>query len=52
MIKKIIFYLNPFTLFKKHNDNVNMRLMNGMNRIAIYAMIIGLGVVVKRILFP
>ncbi|MFK7758163.1 MAG: DUF6728 family protein [Flavobacteriales bacterium] len=39
--KKILGYLNPATMFKKHDkeegsDNVSLKMMHGMNRISIF----------------
>gem|GEM_PF-183105 len=34
--KRIAHYLNPATLFKKGDGNVNLRMMHGINRISIF----------------
>ncbi len=34
-LKRILYYLNPVTLFAKSDPNVNMRFMHGINRISI-----------------
>lgn len=40
MFRKILYYLNPLTLFKKpeggEKDNFNLRFMHGINRISIF----------------
>lgn len=35
-LKRILYYLNPATLFSKRDDNVNLRFMHGINRISIF----------------
>ena len=34
-LKRILYYLNPATLFGKSDGNVNLRFMHGINRISI-----------------
>lgn len=36
LLKRILTYLNPMTMFKKGSDNVNLRMMHGINRISIF----------------
>lgn len=38
--KRILTYLNPLTLFRKGNENVNTRVMHGINRISIFMFLI------------
>jgi hypothetical protein len=33
--KRVLYYLNPATLFGKGDPNVNLRFMHGINRISI-----------------
>lgn len=35
-LKRILYYLNPITLFSKSDNNVNLRFMHGINRISIF----------------
>ncbi len=35
-LKRILYYLNPATLFSKSDHNVNLRFMHGINRISIF----------------
>lgn len=34
-LKRLLYYLNPATLFQKSDPNVNVRMMHGINRISI-----------------
>ena len=34
-LKRILYYLNPATLFGRSENNVNLRFMHGINRISI-----------------
>lgn len=34
-LKRILYYLNPATLFGRSEGNVNLRFMHGINRISI-----------------
>jgi hypothetical protein len=34
-LKRILYYLNPATFFRKGDPNVSMRFMHGINRISI-----------------
>lgn len=49
--KKLLYYLNPLTMFRKpeHNPGINVRLMHGINRISILMFLIGLIVVVIKL---
>lgn len=44
MLRKIIYYLNPLTLFKKDEEPKSgyTKMMHGINRITILVFIIGL----------
>jgi hypothetical protein len=35
-LKRILYYLNPATLFSRSDHNVNLRFMHGINRISIF----------------
>lgn len=48
MIERILYYLNPATLFGKSSNDVNLRFMHGINRISILLFLIGLVVMVVR----
>ena len=50
MLKKFIYYLNPLTLFKKNEHNVNLKMMHGMNRISIFMFIVCIVVVIYKLL--
>jgi hypothetical protein len=50
ILKKILYYINPLTLFKKNNHNLNLRFMHGMNRISIIMFIIALIIIIKRLI--
>jgi len=42
MLRKIIYYLNPLTLFNKQDEKAgfNLRFMHGINRISVYMFLI------------
>jgi len=50
--KRLLYYLNPLTLFKKPeaNPGINVKLMHGINRISIFMFIAGLVVVIIKLL--
>lgn len=49
LFKKIIHYLNPATLFSKgKSDNVNLKMMHGINRISIFVFLICIIVLIIR----
>lgn len=52
ILKKILYYLDIRTLFKRDNrqKNVSLRFMNGMNRISIFMFIFALIVMTIRYL--
>ena len=35
-LKRILYYLNPASLFSKSDNNMNLRFMHGINRISIF----------------
>ena len=43
-LKRILYYLNPATLFGKNDHDVNLKFMHGINRISIL-MFLACGVV-------
>lgn len=47
-LKRILYYLNPATLFSKRDDNVNLRFMHGINRISIFMFLACVVVMVVR----
>lgn len=49
-LKRILYYLNPATLFTKTNDDKKMRFMNGSNRISIFVFLVCLVIMVVRAL--
>ncbi len=47
--KKILYYLNPINLFKKEKeDNVNLRVMHGINKISFVMFLVCLIYMVVR----
>lgn len=49
-LKRILYYLNPATLFQKTDGDKRMRFMNGANRISIFVFLICLVVMLVRAL--
>lgn len=47
-IKRILYYLNPATLFGKSDPNVNLRMMHGINRISILLFMACLALMIAR----
>ena len=47
-LKRLLYYLNPATLFGKPNPNVNLRFMHGINRVSILIFLVCLTVMVMR----
>lgn len=50
LLKRILLYLNPMTMFQKGDKNVNLRLMHGINRISIFMFLFCLIVLLVRYL--
>ena len=50
MLRKIIYYINPMTLFGKNEENMgtNLRFMHGINRISIFMFLLCLIVLFVR----
>lgn len=53
MFKKLIYYLNPFTLFRKEEGkpNFNLRFMHGINRISVFMFVICLLIMLVKYVF-
>lgn len=49
-LKRLLYYLNPATLFKKGTDNTNLRVMHGINRISIFVFLICIIIMIIRYL--
>jgi len=51
VFRKILYYLNPLTMFRKtnHPQSINLRMMHGINRISLFMFLIGLIVVLIKI---
>ncbi|MCB0764135.1 MAG: DUF6728 family protein [Flavobacteriales bacterium] len=49
-LKRVLYYLDPRTLFGKSRNDVNLRFMHGINRISILMFIICITVMVVRAL--
>lgn len=47
-LKRLLYYLNPATLFGKSDPNVNVRFMHGINRISVLVFLACIGVMVLR----
>ena len=47
-LKRLLYYLNPATLFGKGSENMNLRFMHGINRISIFMFLICLVVLALR----
>ncbi|MCB0819276.1 MAG: hypothetical protein KDC13_01540 [Bacteroidetes bacterium] len=49
-LKKILYYLDIRTLFRKDGkkSNINLKFMNGMNRISIFMFLFALVVMIIR----
>lgn len=46
--KRILYYLNPATLFGKPDANLNLRFMHGINRVSILLFLVCVVVMVLR----
>lgn len=50
-LKRLLIYLDPRTMFKKgDSNNINLRMMHGINRISIFIFLICLVVMLIRYL--
>lgn len=49
-LKRILYYLNPATLFGRSNADFNLRFMHGINRISILLFLFCIVVMVVRAL--
>lgn len=47
-LQRILYYLNPVTLFRKSQDSFNLRFMHGINRISIFLFLFCVVVMVIR----
>lgn len=47
-LKRILYYLNPATLFERDEHSGRMRFMNGVNRLGLYVFIASMVVLVVR----
>lgn len=47
-LERILYYLNPATLFKKSTGNSSLRFMHGINRISFFMFLICVVVMVIR----
>lgn len=47
-LKRILYYLDPRTLFGRSNSNVNLRFMHGINRISVFLFLICIIVMLVR----
>jgi hypothetical protein len=46
--KRVLYYLNPATLFRHTDNDMNLRFMHGINRISIFVFLVCLLVMVLR----
>lgn len=52
-LKRILYYLNPVTLFRKNRNgkkDINLSFMHGMNRISILMFLVGLILVAIKLI--
>lgn len=49
-LKRLLYYLNPATLFGRSRNDLNLRFMHGINRISILLFLICLIVLLVRAL--
>ncbi len=47
-LKRILYYLNPATLFKKGTEKFSLRMMHGINRISIFIFLICIVIMMVR----
>jgi hypothetical protein len=47
-LKRVIYYLDPRTLFKKSDPNMSLRFMHGINRISVLVFLFCIVVMVVR----
>ncbi|MBS1545978.1 MAG: hypothetical protein JST38_12090 [Bacteroidetes bacterium] len=47
-LKRLLYYLNPATLFGRSKNDLNLRFMHGINRISIFMFLICLAVLALR----
>ncbi len=47
-LKRLLYYLDPRTLFKEPDPNLSLRFMHGINRISVFIFLICIGVMVVR----
>lgn len=47
-LKRILYYLNPATLFRRTDDDANLRFMHGINRLSIFVFLACLVVMLLR----
>lgn len=50
LLKRILTYLNPMTMFRKGSENINLRMMHGINRISIFIFLVCVVVMIVRYL--
>lgn len=48
MFKRLLYYLDPRTLFGRSNPNINLRFMHGINRISIFLFLICIVIMVVK----
>lgn len=47
-LKRVLFYLNPATLFRKPDPNMSLRFMHGINRISVFLFLFCIIVMIVR----
>jgi len=50
LLKRILTYLNPASIFRKGSGNFNLRMMHGINRISIFMFLVCVIVMIVRFL--
>ncbi len=49
--QRLLYYANPMTLFRKSdNDNINLKMMHGMNRISMIIFLVAVAVMIYKFL--
>ena len=47
-LKRLLYYLNPLTLFGKSSSDLSLRFMHGINRISVFVFLFCVVVMVVR----
>jgi hypothetical protein len=47
-LKRVLYYLNPLTMFRAPDPNLSLRFMHGINRISVFVFLFCLVIMVTR----